>query len=62
DYYYDSYYAQVGFPTPRLVPPMKRARLHVPPAAAPRAVPKPSSPNKPYPSNTSLGDLKSYSK
>ncbi|OXA65133.1 B-cell lymphoma/leukemia 11B [Folsomia candida] len=61
DYYYDSYYAQVGFPGPRLVPPMKRARLHVPANPQNKSVVKLPSPNKSHPACNSLGDLKSYS-
>lgn len=74
---YRSYYAQVGLPPgPRLVPPMKRPRIHGPVTS--RATVKPPSPNKStHPNNNiisqnittsstinnpTLTDLKTYSK
>ncbi|XP_046389816.1 uncharacterized protein LOC124158652 isoform X2 [Ischnura elegans] len=42
DYYYDSYYASAAFPAgppPRLVPPLKRPRLMVPPPGPPLSAP-----------------------
>lgn len=58
DYYYDSYYASASFPPvpPRLVPPLKRPRLMVPPA---RPVIKAAIPQKPQP--TAMNQLKTYS-
>lgn len=58
DYYYDSYYASASFPPgpPRLVPPLKRPRLMVPPG---RPVIKAATPQKPSPA--SINQLKTYS-
>lgn len=58
DYYYDSYYASASFPPgpPRLVPPLKRPRLMVPPA---RPVIKATIPQKPQ--TTPMNQLKTYS-
>ena len=54
-----SYYASASFPPvpPRLVPPLKRPRLMVPPA---RPVIKATIPQKPQP--TAMNQLKTYSK
>lgn len=70
---YRSYYAQVGLPPgPRLVPPMKRPRIHGPATTRPPV--KAPSPNKSSHTNNnattnntnassaSLTDLKTYSK
>ncbi|XP_067013987.1 uncharacterized protein [Anabrus simplex] len=59
DYYYDSYYASASFPPgpPRLVPPLKRPRLMVPPA---RPVIKATAPQKPT-TPAAINQLKTYS-
>src|SRR5947209_7884711 len=68
---YRSYYAQVGFPAPRLVPPMKRARIHVPPTRINNNNNKHNSSQKQHQNHTNnnttatnanFSDLKSYSK
>ncbi|XP_063235738.1 uncharacterized protein LOC134538386 isoform X2 [Bacillus rossius redtenbacheri] len=58
DYYYDSYYASASFPPgpPRLVPPLKRPRLMVPPA---RPVVKQSP--APKQQQQPISQLKTYS-
>jgi hypothetical protein len=57
--FFSSYYASASFPPgpPRLVPPLKRPRLMVPPA---RPVIKTTIPQKPQP--TAINQLKTYSK
>ncbi|XP_059477455.1 uncharacterized protein LOC132197883 [Neocloeon triangulifer] len=65
DYYYDSYYASAAFGSAapgggtRLVPPLKRPRLMVPPGARP--ILKAAVSAQKAPASASVGQLKTYS-